>query len=618
MKKWNKKLLVAIIVIAGALRLYGLNEVPVSLFGDELDVGYHAFSILKTGKDYSGNSWPLHFQSLAEWRTPLYLYSCVPTVALFGISPLGVRLPAAIFGILGVWGISLLVNEILGQKKFSIFNFQFSIGEVAALMLAISPWHIQYSRAAFEVTQLLAFLIFGLYFFFRSVNNGRHPERVKRVEGSRRDSTASSVRQASFQNDRDGGKYLWLSVVLLTFTPWIYSTAKLFTPLLLLALFILWRKELFRLPKRQLTKAVVAGLMVGLPVVFSTLFGGGSQRFGYISVFSDPTRETEIGFAREFDARVRGEMGVGLQPTLADKAFHNKLTFWGKKISDNFLQSLSTDFLFINGDPNLRHSINGMGQFYKIELVALLLGIIFFFTAKVDTKLKALIVFWILAGILPASITRDGGNHATRLILILPPLVFLISYGLVETTQRLKDKYKLFFHTTYYLLLATCFVFYQHQFWIHNPWNSERWWHSGFRDAIQSIKVVEKNYDKVIISMQSEPAWIFFAAHYEYPPEKWHNEFPVGNDVELFGFGKVSHTDKFYFGSPQELGLYDWGKIMDEKTLYMASEKEVGINLIREPERAPSDLQLIKSIAYPSGEPAFYLFSGTSNEPNSI
>ena len=96
MKKKSLVLLLSILIFASFIRLWRINEVPVSLFGDELDVGYHAYSILKTGKDYSGNSWPLHFQSLAEWRTPLYLYSAVPTVAIFGISPLGVRLPAII------------------------------------------------------------------------------------------------------------------------------------------------------------------------------------------------------------------------------------------------------------------------------------------------------------------------------------------------------------------------------------------------------------------------------------------------------------------------------------------------------------------------------------------
>src|SRR3972149_10719401 len=119
MKKYTKFTLVVILVIASFLRLWRLSDVPVSLFGDELDVGYHAYSILKTGRDYSGNFMPLHFQSLAEWRTPLYLYSSVPTVALFGISPLGVRLPAASFGILGVWGMYLLTKEFLKIGKFS-------------------------------------------------------------------------------------------------------------------------------------------------------------------------------------------------------------------------------------------------------------------------------------------------------------------------------------------------------------------------------------------------------------------------------------------------------------------------------------------------------------------
>ena len=102
--KTNKKvILLLIIVIASLLRLWKLGKIPVSLFGDELDVGYHAYSILKTGKDYQGNFMPLHFHSLAEWRTPLYLYSAVPTVGIFGISAWGVRLPAAIFGILSIY-----------------------------------------------------------------------------------------------------------------------------------------------------------------------------------------------------------------------------------------------------------------------------------------------------------------------------------------------------------------------------------------------------------------------------------------------------------------------------------------------------------------------------------
>lgn len=567
-------ILIAIILVASFLRLYKLDQVAPSLFGDELDVGYHAYSILKTGKDYSGNSWPLHFQSLAEYRTPLYLYSVVPTVAIFGISAWGVRLPAAIFGILSIWAIYLLAKRLTKKE---------SIGLLAAAVLAVSPWHIQYSRAAFEVTQMLFFLILGLYFFLTSLEQK--------------------------------GKNLWMAAVCFALMPWIYSTAKVFTPMLLVFLFLFYFRQIFKLPRKSLLVAILALAIVGLPIAYSTVFGGGADRFGYIGVFSDPTTETEIGTARQIDARARGEMGEGLHPTIVDKLFHNKFTFWGDNIFNNYYQSLSSDFLFNRGDPNLRHSIEGMGELYKVEVIPLILGVIMFFAffkdlpAQTGRKAKLLIAFWLLAGITPASLTRDGGNHATRLILTLPPLMFLVAYGLYSFS-KIKPKY-LFYGVLgiYSVLFLVNFSFYQHNYWVHNPWYSERWWHSGWQQAIQSVKDNEANFDKVVITSADEPPWIFFAAWYQYDPAKWHQGYPL-KTVELKSFGEVSYIDKYYFGSPSsEYGLYEWGQALDTDTLYMASAKEVKINLIQEPDRTPSDLNLIKSIAYPSGEPAFYLFS---------
>src|SRR5580765_951091 len=118
--KNTKLVLVTILLVATFLRVWQIDRVPVSLFGDELDLGYQAYSILKTGKDYYGNSWPIHFHSIAEWRTPLYLYSAVPTVALFGISPLGVRLPAMIFGIGGVLALYLLFKQLFKDEKLAL------------------------------------------------------------------------------------------------------------------------------------------------------------------------------------------------------------------------------------------------------------------------------------------------------------------------------------------------------------------------------------------------------------------------------------------------------------------------------------------------------------------
>jgi len=565
----NKKIiLIFILLIAFILRIWQLNKIPVSLFGDEVDLGYQAYSILHTGKDYYGNPWPVHFHSLAEWRTPLYLYSAVPTVAIWGISPYGIRLPAVIFGVLGVFALYLLVKEITKREDIAL---------VSAIVLTLSPWHIQYSRAGFEVTELVFFLLIGLYFFFRGIKDG---------------------------------KWLWLSVVCLVLGPWIYSTAKLFIPILLLFLFLVWNKEILKLPKKYIIYAVIAGLVIGLPIAYSTFFGGGTQRFDYIGIFTDPTIQPEIGTARQRDALMRGEKGIGLSPTLLDKFFENKFTFIGKIIIEHYFQALSANFFFNQGDPNLRQSPTGMGEFYKVEVIPMLAGIALFFVKSKDKRLKSFVIFWILGGILPAALTRDGGNHATRLILILPPLIFLISYGLVEGINLIKKDYKRIASIAYLLVFLFGFVMYIHNYYVHYPWDSERWWHASYNEAFAAMKLVDRNYDKIVISTANEPPWIFFAAYYNYPPSQWQKNFPIGNDVLVPGFGKVSHINKYYFGSPEKGGVYDWGKVIDKKTLYLADAKEVNVNLILEPNRTPKDLTLIKAIPYPSGEPAFYLFSG--------
>lgn len=564
----SNKILIVILALAFIVRAWQFGNVPVSLFGDELDVGYHAYSILKTGKDYSGNPWPIHFQSLAEWRTPLYLYSAVPTVALFGITPLGVRLPALIFGVLGVVAFYFLIKELSNDKRLAL---------ISALVLALSPWHMQYSRDAFEVTELVFFLIAGLLFFFKGLKNG---------------------------------KYMWLAAVCLALTPWVYSTAKLFTPLLLLFLFLVWRKEILSLPRKYLAYTVIAGLIVGVPITYSTVFGGGSARFDYISVFTDPTIESEIGFARQRDVKMRGEKGIGISPTLIDKFFHNKFTVWGVVITRNYFQALGSDFLFNEGDPNIRHSIKGIGQFYKLESIPMVVGLVLFFTRFKNKKIKSLVGFWILGGILPAALTRDGGNHATRLILILPPLVILISYGLVEGIKLVKKNYRKFMVVGYGVLLFVSVAFFLHNYFVHSPWDTERWWHAGYKEAIQSIKDIQGNYDKVVLSTYSEPPWIFFAAYYPYPPDKWHEGYPF-KKTEVPGFGNVSYIDKFYFGTVDAKdGIYSFGKFLDKHILYLATAGEVKVNLIQEPERVPGNIKLIKSIAYPSGDPAFYLFTG--------
>jgi 4-amino-4-deoxy-L-arabinose transferase-like glycosyltransferase len=560
--------LILIIIVASLLRLYKLSYVPPSLFGDELDLGYQAYSILKTGNDYSGNFLPIHFRSISEWRTPLYLYAAVPTVAIFGITPLGVRLPAAIFGVLCIVSMFLLGRELTrssGEKNSQIY------GLVSGALMAINPWMLQYSRAGFEVTLMIFLLLMGTYLFIRS------------------------------QKDP---KYLYLSVICLALTPWVYSTAKLFTPLLVIVLLFIYKKGVLKMNRKILLTGFFVGIILGVPIVYSTFFGGGTQRISDISVLNDPNMEQFVGEMRDIDANVH-------TPILLNRLFNNKFVYFGGKVINNYLQSFSPEFLFIYGDSNLRQS-TGVGELYLIEFAFLILGLMYFFSSKeVDHKPKLLVIFWLILSPLASSLTLGGGNHATRLILMAPILVFLISYAYVSIYNLLSRKTRLLYVAFVALLYISSFGFYMHRYYSLYPVVSAKWWHYGWGPAIHEIKKIDKDYEKVIISMAGEPAWIFFAGWYAYPPYLWQNEFPIGNDVVVSGFGKISHTGKFYFGSPEkEIQLYGIGKYINSKTLYLANASEDGDNLILYPEKTPEGLKLIKSISLPSGEPAFYLFSG--------
>jgi hypothetical protein len=465
----------------------------------------------------------------------------------------------------------LFVYEISGKRV--------RLSLLCAFLMTISPWHLQYSRAGFEVTQLLFFLLLGLWLFYRSLYTK--------------------------------GQYLWLSVTSFLLMPWIYSTAKLFTPFLLLFLFIAYFKDIFSFSKKTLFLAVIAGVFVGLPITYSTVFGGGTARFSYLSIFTDPSIEPQIGYARSRDLLLNPTNPPLFFDTVLDRFFHNKYQIVLSWIRKNYFETLSSSFLFEQGDSNLRHTVPGMGLFYHVEILPFFIGVFYLLRSKLSFKSKFLFFFWLVAGIFPASLTRDGGTHATRLFLILPIFLFLISFGIDEFISS--SKKSLLFRSLlvfYCLALFTDFIFYQHQYWVHYPLDSERWWHYGFEQIFDEVTMVKDSYQKIVIITYDEPPWIFFAGWTMYPPDKWQTEaypFPI---VELPGFGKVSHIDKYYFGSPiDHKGVYDWGKILDTGTLYIASAKEVNVDFIHEPNRIPGDLQLVKAIPFPSGLPAYYLFT---------
>ena len=558
MNKYNI-LLVFILIIAVFLRIWRIDSVPVSLFGDELDVGYHAYSILKTGKDYSGNFALFYVKSLADKKAPLYSYLIVPSVAIFGITPNGVRLPAAFFGVLGVLFFYLVIKLLTNNKNIALLS---------ALLMCFSPWHIHYSRWGFEGTLMVWLYLVGFYSLLKSFSNN---------------------------------KWLLLSSLAFSLTTFAYHAAKIFLPITLFIILIIWWKQITKISKKYLVAATVLLLIIAGSLGLNTILGGSAERFQSLSIFNNPTNIGEIGFGRDRDM----QMGVGLFSHL----FHNKWTLLFSKISNNYLESFSTKFLFIRGDTNPRHSILQNGEFYKYQFFFLILGLMFFAIKHIDKRCKAFIVCWVLVAPFPSMITDGGGNHASRLLFLLPPLVFLIALGMYYPYFYLGRILQRVYLFSVVFIFITSFVFYEHNYFIHYPWDSERLWQAGFSQAIKSVVSEGERYDKVIISGADEPPLIFFLAWSQYPPASFQHKYPLVK-INLGELGEVSQLDKYYFPPVgKERGLYELGSVLPGRSLYLATIKEIKLDLIKEPGRVPDNLILIKSIAYPSGEPAFYLFA---------
>jgi hypothetical protein len=140
---WQKpaSALVAIVLVAAALRLYGLDRVPPEMNQDEATNAWDAWCLLHTGADRYGQPWPVFYtRGFGDNRTALFLYLMIPFQAAGGLNVWTTRLPGVAVGL----GAILLVYH-LGARLFGR-----PTGLIAAGLLAVAPWHVLISRSGNE------------------------------------------------------------------------------------------------------------------------------------------------------------------------------------------------------------------------------------------------------------------------------------------------------------------------------------------------------------------------------------------------------------------------------------------------------------------------------------
>lgn len=162
-------LLTLILLSAGFFRFWRIAEMPPGLYPDEAMNGNNALEALHN-HDFKV------FYPENNGREGLFINIQSVTVAIFGNEPWVLRLVSGIFGFFTVLGLYFLIGELFYDKnkdekyRYRIFKHNFSKSEVLALissyLLAVSFWHINFSRIGFRAIMAPFFLVWSFYFLF--------------------------------------------------------------------------------------------------------------------------------------------------------------------------------------------------------------------------------------------------------------------------------------------------------------------------------------------------------------------------------------------------------------------------------------------------------------------
>jgi len=214
-------LMVLALLVAAALRFPDLATIPPGVHYDEAAYGLNAGDIGLRGER------PIFIPSFTG-REVLFPYLAGGMAVALGNTAFSLRLTAAFIGLLTVAATYWLGREMLVDRRIAL---------LAAALLAVSFWHLLFSRLGFRVISQPLLQALALAALFRSLRSGRWT-------------------------------WLWLAGVLIGLTAYTYLASRLFPVLLALGLLpLLFDHDTFRLRVRQLALVALVAFLTALPLL---------------------------------------------------------------------------------------------------------------------------------------------------------------------------------------------------------------------------------------------------------------------------------------------------------------------------------------------------------------
>jgi 4-amino-4-deoxy-L-arabinose transferase-like glycosyltransferase len=386
-------------------------------------------------------------------------------------------------------GVYLFIARLFKRRDVALF---------AALLTAISPFEIFYSRKGFENQTGILLMLLGFTLLTRYLSG-------KRL------------------------KYFYWGAFILGLASYIYFAQAILIPILLTAFFIIFWQKFKPLNLRPL----ILFLLVVAPL--------------YYLIFTNPgvrNRSSNVSIIR--DQRL-GER-------LVDKGILEKaLTITGYTAGRYFSQ-FGPKYLFFEG-LNFTEGKRDVGPLFAAAIPFLLLGIYVLARDKQDKKEKLFVLAWILIGFLPSGLTfEDYSPH--RAIMAFSMLNVVAAFGMAW----LFKKYGKIALLLLLILFGANLAFFLKRYTLNYPIERSEMLQYPFREIAQYAWENYDKYSTIVFDPKfgEFTPWIGTGAHYylafygKYPPEKMQAEYRLGDEKKRETlFGKFSiravywPTDKY-------------------------------------------------------------------------
>lgn len=501
-------MLIIILVLAACLRFYQLGTNPPSPYWEEVALGYDAYSIAKTGKDFHGNPYPLlSFPSFGDYKPSGYFYVLAPFVKILGLSALSVRLPSAIAGVISVGVLYLITKEYFDSR----------VAVIAAALLAASPWALQFSRGGWEVNVALMFVLIGTWVVLMA---------------------------------RARPWVLPIAVLFFGASMYTYHAARLFAPVwgaaagILLIRFWWEHRMIGRERWLSVGLSLLLAIAVVLPLVVNLKSDSVSSRFDATSIFSD------------LRPIIRSNEQIELHGnTPLARIIYHRYWFYGQMIANGFLSHFSPQFLFGRGDGNLRHGTVAFGLLYPMDAAFILMAA-YYAVRKKERKILVVMIPLLIAGIAPSLVTPTP--HALRFLFALPAFVLIAAYGVSEFTLKCQFNQLSARRTGIALMYAYFISAYLTYYYMKYPIKAAADWQYGYEQLYEVIAQEKLDSEQVYISREQGRPSMYYLFYSSYDPELLQRKEPALPKDQL----ELLQVDEYHFvdGIPQNKGVFATSK----------------------------------------------------------